>query len=315
MWWLGKVRWDSNPNHLLLSYEQQRKSIKQCHENEDSKAINMLSKALLQSFSIHTFEKEQQHQSTLMADHQRIHPSVDVEAQPTAPPVARNPLSTLDKGAAVQRTSSPLQPRVVPVIPAKTPKNSCCCKCICWTVSLIVLLLIIIGATVCILYLVFKPKLPNYSIDSLRISDLRLNFDMTLYAKFDVKITANNPNKKIGIYYEQGGQLSVWYTNTKLCQGSLPNFYQGHQNKTVLNVALTGQTESGNTLMRALQDQQQTGSIPLDLKVDAPVAIKLGRLKLRKVRILGGCMLVVASLTSNDFISIKASNCKFRMKL
>ncbi|KAH7529492.1 hypothetical protein FEM48_Zijuj05G0189700 [Ziziphus jujuba var. spinosa] len=251
-----------------------------------------------------------------MADHQRIHPSVDVEAPPTAPPVAPHPPSTLEKGTAIQRSSSQLQPRAVPVIPAKPPKNrSCCCKCICWTVSLIVLLLIIIGATIGILYLVFKPKLPNYSIDSLRISDLRLNFDMTLYAKFDVKITANNPNKKIGIYYETGGRLSVWYTNTQLCQGSLPNFYQGHQNKTVLNVALTGQTESGNTLMRALQDQQQTGRIPLDLKVDAPVAIKLGRLKLRKVRILGGCMLVVDSLTSNNLISIKASNCKFRMKL
>lgn len=251
-----------------------------------------------------------------MADHQKkIHPSVDVEAppQPTVPSV---PPRT-EKGTAVGNGPPLAQPTVVPPIPAKSPKinRSCCCKCICWTVSLIVLLLIILGATVGILYLVFKPKLPNYSIDSLKISNLQLNFDMTLYAQFDVKITANNPNKKIGIYYEKGGRLSVWYANTQLCQGSLPNFYQGHQNKTVLNVALTGKTESGNTLMKALQDQQQTGHIPLDLKVDAPVAIKLGRLKLRKVRILGGCMLVVDSLTSNNFISIKASNCKFRLKL
>ncbi|KAJ6766850.1 LATE EMBRYOGENESIS ABUNDANT (LEA) HYDROXYPROLINE-RICH GLYCOPROTEIN FAMILY [Salix purpurea] len=100
--------------------------------------------------------------------------------------------------------------------------GSFCCKCICWTVGLLVLLLGIVGATAGILYLVFKPEIPNYSVDSLTISDLRLNFDMTLYAKFDVKITANNPNKKIGIYYEKGGRLSVWYTKTKLCQGSIP---------------------------------------------------------------------------------------------
>ncbi|CAB4281815.1 unnamed protein product [Prunus armeniaca] len=43
----------------------------------------------------------------------------------------------------------------------------------------------------------------------------------------------------------------------KLCQGTLPKFYQGHQNITLLNVALTGQTQYGNTLMNALQQQQQ----------------------------------------------------------
>ncbi|KAF9683746.1 hypothetical protein SADUNF_Sadunf04G0046400 [Salix dunnii] len=182
-------------------------------------------------------------------------------------------------------------------------------------VGLLVLLLGIVGATAGILYLVFKPEIPNYSVDSLTISDLRLNFDMTLYAKFDVKITANNPNKKIGIYYEKGGRLSVWYTKTKLCQGSIPKFYQGHQNITKLDVSLTGQTQYGSTLMSTLQEQQQTGRIPLDLKIDAPVSIKLGRLKLRKLRILGNCLLVVNSLSTNNLISIKASNCKFGLKL
>ena len=235
----------------------------------------------------------------------RVHPSAET-------PLVHHGSSALEKESPV-----PLQHgRAIPLIQAKPAKKSgCYCKCICWTVSLLVLLLIIIAATAGIIYLVFQPKLPNYSIDSLKISDLRLNFDMTLYAKFDVKITANNPNKKIGIYYKKGGKLSVWYTKTKLCEGSLPNFYQGHQNKTVLNVALTGQSQYGNTLLTALQEQQQTGRIPLDLKVQAPVAIKLGKLKLRKVRVLGGCLLVVDSLATNNFISIKASNCKFRLKL
>ncbi|EOY09849.1 Late embryogenesis abundant hydroxyproline-rich glycoprotein family [Theobroma cacao] len=248
-----------------------------------------------------------------MTEQQKIHPVVDVEAPAPTVPLVPPGSATSEKGSPVQHR---LPQRTIPVIHTRPPKKrSCCCKCICWTISLIVLLLIILGATVGILYLAFRPKLPKYSIDSLRISDLRLNFDMTLYAKFDVKITANNPNKKIGIYYEQGGRLSVWYTNSKLCQGSLPKFYQGHQNITKLDVVLTGQTEAGSTLMSALQEQQQTGQIPLDLKVDAPVAIKLGKLKMRKVRILGDCKLVVDSLSANNIISIKASNCKFRLTL
>lgn len=138
---------------------------------------------------------------------------------------------------------------------------------------------------------------------------------MTLYAKFDVKITANNPNKKIGIYYEKGGHLRVWYAGTELCSGSIPKFYQGHQNITKLDVSLTGQTQYGSSLMAALQEQQQTGRIPLDLKVKAPVSVKLGRLKLRKVRIYGDCIVVVDSLSTNNLVSIKTSKCKFRLKL
>ena len=223
-----------------------------------------------------------------MADHQRIHPEADMKAPPPPPtmPLVPPGSSRSEKGSPVQPQHPPLQ-RTIPVIHSTPPKRSCFCKCVCWTIGLLVLLFLILAATAGILYLVFKPKLPNYSVDNLRISDLRLNFDMTLYARFDVKISANNPNKKIGIYYEEGGRLSVWYTNTQLCEGLLPKFYQGHQNKTVLDLSLTGQAESGSTLMAALQEQQQTGRVPLDLKVHAPVAIKLGRLKLRKIRVLG----------------------------
>lgn len=245
---------------------------------------------------------------------------VDTEAPPPPPtaPLVPPGSSRSEKGGPVtvqhHHQHPPLQ-HSIPVINSTKPKRGCFCKCICWTISLLILILIILGATAGILYLVFKPKLPNYSVNSLRISDLRLNYDLTLYAKFNVKITANNPNKKIGIYYEKGGRLSVWYTNTQLCDGSLPVFYQGHQNKTVFNVSLSGQVQSGSAIMTALQQQQQTGQVPLELKVHAPVAIKLGRLKLRKVKILGECMLMVDSLSANNLISIKASNCKFKLKL
>lgn len=242
----------------------------------------------------------------VMADYQKIHPVMDVEAA----------ASTKDKGSSSHQQQNPPQ-RSIPVMHPNPPKKSrsCFCKCFCWTVSILVLLLIILAAIGGILYLIFQPKLPKYSVDSLRIRDLRLNLDLTLYAQFDVKITANNPNKKIGIYYEKGGKLSVWDERAKLCEGFLPKFYQGHQNVTKLDVALTGQAQYGSTLMKAIQEQQQTGRIPLDLKVDAPVAIKLGKLKLRKVKILGQCLLVVDSLSANNKISIKASNCSFNLKL
>jgi hypothetical protein len=59
-------------------------------------------------------------------------------------------------------------------------------------------------------YLVFKPDLPNYSIDNITISGLNLmaaaattttTSVLTVSSKFDVTVRADNPNDKIGIYY------------------------------------------------------------------------------------------------------------------
>ncbi|XP_073295257.1 NDR1/HIN1-like protein 6 [Primulina huaijiensis] len=233
-----------------------------------------------------------------MADQQRIHP---VAVLPTRPPQGTFPSVKVDHPSGHN----------APVVKRK----NCWYKCFCWIITTFILLLIIVAAALAVLYLVFQPKLPKYSVDNLRITDLTLNFDLTLYARFDVSIIAKNPNKKIGIYYEKGSRLSVWYKETNLCQGSIPRFYQGHQNTTVLEVGLTGQNQYGTTLLQALQEQQQTGRIPLDLKIDVPVRIKLGKLKLMKVRTLGSCKLIVDSLSTNKFISIKASNCNFGLKL
>lgn len=252
------------------------------------------------------------------ADHQRIHPvAQDIEAS-TAPhvPLVPRGASKSDRGEPPQSSYPPFI-RTIPVMHSKPPKKrSCFCRCLCWTVSLILLQLIIIAITGGIIYFVFRPKLPKFSIDKLQITDFNLNSDQSLNATFDVGITARNPNKKIGIYYEGGSRISVLYSGTQLCQGALPKFYQGHRNTTELIVPLTGQTQNASDLLNRLQQQQQElGYVPLNLRVRQPVRIKLGKLKLMKVKFLVRCTLQVDSLSTNNEISIQNSKCKYRLRL
>lgn len=251
-----------------------------------------------------------------MADPQRIHPVQDPEAghKPTAPLVAGGALKS-ENGDPADRYP-PFQ-RIIPVTHSKPPKKkrSCLCRCFCWTLSLLLLLIVIIAIVVGILFLVFRPKLPKYSIDGLRITQLNLSNNDSLSATFDVNITARNPNEKIGIYYEGGSSINVFYTETQLCQGSLPKFYQGHENTTVLTVELTGQTQNATGLLTEMQAEQQRGSVPLTLKVRQPVRIKLGRLKLMKMNFRATCSLVVDSLSASNPIGITSSSCKFRLRL
>ncbi|KAB2065915.1 hypothetical protein ES319_A09G123700v1 [Gossypium barbadense] len=224
-----------------------------------------------------------------MADQQRIHPVPDVEAPPqTSPTVPLVPQGT----SKSDDQSYPPFHRTYPPMNSKPPKKrSRCCKCLCWTLSLLLLFILILGITVGILFLVFRPKLPKYSID-------------------------RNPNERIGIYYEGGSHLSAWYTETKLCQGSMPKFYQGHRNTTVLVLPLSGQIQNGTGLIMAVQEQQQrTGNIPLRLRVSQPVRVKLGKLKLMKVKFSVRCGLVVDALSANNTVTIQSSSCKFRLNL
>lgn len=254
-----------------------------------------------------------------MADHQRVHPAQDVEAPPTPEvPLVPRGATESDKGDPAQATPYPPFRRTIPVTHSKPPKKrrSCLCRCLCWIVLLIVLQIIVVAIAGGIMYLVFRPKLPKYSVDKLQITQFNLSNDENLSATFDVTIRARNPNKKIGIYYEGGSRISVWYVATKLCEGALPKFYQGHRNTTQLVVPLTGQTQNAAGLLGALQEQQQQiGYVPIVLRVRQPVRIKLGKLKLFKVKFLVRCRLDVDSLSPNNDIRIRNSSCKFRLRL
>lgn len=253
-----------------------------------------------------------------MADHQRIHPVQDPEAaqgqKPTAPLVPRASFRSENGNPEVQN-----YPPIRRTIPYKyekpPPKRNCCRRCFCWTFCLILLVIVLLGILAAIIYFAFQPKIPKYSINSLRITRFNLGDDMSLSAAFNVNITARNPNKKIGIYYEGGSHISVWFTGSKLCEGSLPKFYQGHRNTTMLNLTLNGQTDNATDLFQRLRAQQQTGNIPLNLRAKVPVRLKLGKLKLTKWKFLVRCRLNVDSLAQDNVIRIRNSSCKFRFRL
>ncbi|KAF8104765.1 hypothetical protein N665_0168s0008 [Sinapis alba] len=256
-----------------------------------------------------------------MSHHPKIHPVHDPEApsaRPSAPLVPRA-ASRSEQGDPAKDPLTQRPERSIPYAPLPPPRKrgrSCCCRCVCYTLCLLFLLVVAVGATIGILYLVFKPKLPDYSIDRLQLTQFALNQDSSLSTAFNVTITAKNPNEKIGIYYEDGSKITVWYKKTKLSEGSLPKFYQGHENTTVIYVEMSGQTQDATDIMTTLQEQQQTtGNIPLRLRVNQPVRIRFGKLKLMEVRFLVRCGVFVDSLAANNVIKIQSSRCKFRLRL
>eukprot|EP01018_Ginkgo_biloba_P022433 Gb_27157 [translate_table: standard] len=265
-----------------------------------------------------------------MADHQRVHPAnedLERNVSPSAPLAPQFSLQS-EKGDPGLGGNIPVKRQVaeVPIDKAPAPqapryysrppkRRNCCCRCLAWTFCLLFTLILIVAIVGVIFYLVFQPRIPKYSVEDIQITGFNIDpSDTSVDSQFDVTVRARNPNKKIGIYYLKHSHLKVYYEDTKLCSGSLPVFYQGHKNTTILQVNLTG----NNVVITSdhysrLQTQIQEGSIPLVLKGDVPVKIKVGRLKLMKITFRFRCKLTVDNLTPNGNVRITSKSCKFRL--
>uniref|UniRef100_A0A0D9XKY3 Late embryogenesis abundant protein LEA-2 subgroup domain-containing protein n=1 Tax=Leersia perrieri TaxID=77586 RepID=A0A0D9XKY3_9ORYZ len=260
-----------------------------------------------------------------MADQQRmrIHP-LDLESgagvphqqRPTAPLVPNGSFRS-HKGHPSASSLPPPPRRVAPPMPLPPPKRrrGCCCRLICCVTVTVILLAVIAAAAAAALYLAFDPKAPRYSVSRLSVSAFQVDPTLTATARLDVTVTATNPNARIGIHYEPGSSLAVYYAAHRLAAGELPPFYQGHRNTTVLAVAMSGRAQLGGAAMSALRDAQTTGAVPLVFRAEVPVRVQLGGLRLWRVTSRVTCDLVVDSLGVNNPINIKASNCKFGLKL
>ncbi|XP_057821510.2 NDR1/HIN1-like protein 6 [Cryptomeria japonica] len=207
-------------------------------------------------------------------------------------------------------------PREFPRFYSHPPKRrqNFCCLCLIWTLYFLLLLIVATVIAAAILYSVFQPRIPKYSVDKFQITSFALGPDATVSSQFGMVVRARNPNEKIGIDYLENSYLGVFYIGTELCRGKLPAFYQGHGSTDNLNVNLTGnQVHITSEMVSSLTAQRQQGNIPLRLKADVPVKIEFGKLKTMKITFRLRCDLVVDRLDDNTSVDISRKKCKVKL--
>ncbi|XP_020232014.1 NDR1/HIN1-like protein 13 [Cajanus cajan] len=172
------------------------------------------------------------------------------------------------------------------------------CCCLCWFISILLLLAVLLAAAAAVFYFVVRPKAPDYAIEGVAVKGMNLT-SAALSPEFDVSVRAGNGNGKIGIYYEKGSSVEMLYDGAMLCNGALPAFYQPPNNVTVFETVLTGNgvelTASEKTaLVKAVAQR----SVPLTLKLRAPVKVKVGFVKTWKITVMVVCDVTVDQLTA-----------------
>lgn len=100
-----------------------------------------------------------------------------------------------------------------------------CCYYLSFSFTFLVILVILGLVVVLIIYIVFQPRLPKYSLQDVAIKQLNVTNNRALNAKIALTILVENPNAKVGIHYRKL-QASVWYQGTAYAECVVAPFYQ-----------------------------------------------------------------------------------------
>ncbi|CAH2060782.1 unnamed protein product [Thlaspi arvense] len=182
--------------------------------------------------------------------------------------------------------------------------------CLCSFLATIFIVIVLAGISLATLYLVFRPESSKYSVEGFSVSGINLTSSSPISPKFNVTVKSRNGNGKIGIYYEKGSTVDVYYNDVDLCNGALPTFYQPAMNVTVIKTALTGSRIQLTSAMRKeMRDELSKKTMPFKLKIKAPVKIKVGSVKTWTITVKVNCDVTVDKLTApSSIVSGKCSH-------
>ncbi|XP_027342387.1 NDR1/HIN1-like protein 13 [Abrus precatorius] len=169
-------------------------------------------------------------------------------------------------------------------------RRRCCCTLFFWLILIILVLLLIIGVAGTVFYLLYRPHRPSFTVTSLKLSYLNLTSSSTLSSKFDLNVTATNPNKKILFAYDPTS-ISILSGHVDIGDGTIPSFLHGKKNTTLLKASIlsSGQALASDDASRLKSSMKSKSGLALNVNLETKVKAKMGSFKTPKVGIRVSC--------------------------
>ncbi|XP_024027913.1 LOW QUALITY PROTEIN: NDR1/HIN1-like protein 13 [Morus notabilis] len=176
--------------------------------------------------------------------------------------------------------------------PQARHRRSRCCSCCLWDprpVAFLVLILLV-GLTGVAFYVIYRPQRPSFSVTSLKLSYLNVTSSSQLNSRFDLAVTARNPNKKL-VYVYNPIAISIFSGDVDIGDGVIPSFVHGKKNTTLLKTRIGSdrkQLESSEASDLKASMRSRNG-LPLKVKLDTKVKAKVGGLKTPRIGVRVTC--------------------------
>ncbi|KAB2019797.1 hypothetical protein ES319_D07G021100v1 [Gossypium barbadense] len=175
-------------------------------------------------------------------------------------------------------------------------RNYCCCCCF-WTILIILILALLVAIAGSILYVLYRPHRPSFTLASLRVH--RLNLTTTadsasshLSTLFNLTLSSKNPNSHLTFTYDPFTLSCVTSNNDVFIgNGTLRAFISNSKNETTFKgvVITTSSDLDADTVNNLRPDLKKKNGIPLKIEMDTKVTVKVDGLKSKKVGIRVTC--------------------------
>ncbi|KAL8208312.1 hypothetical protein R6Q57_007724 [Mikania cordata] len=214
--------------------------------------------------------------------------------------------------------------------PRRRSRRGCFCLCCFWSILLITILLLIAAIAGCILYLLYHPHRPTFSIAALKISEFNLTTtaadDTTrLTSKLNLTISTRNPNKKITFYYDSIA-ITCLSHETQIAKGSYSNPFVSKPN----NISIIHSSLNSNSLIMEAEivnkmrsDLKKKTGLPLKVLLDTEARVKIDSLRSKKVGIRIKCEGIHGLIpsgggrnsSSSVAATVSAATCKLDLRI
>ncbi|KAF9597425.1 hypothetical protein IFM89_026005 [Coptis chinensis] len=132
-----------------------------------------------------------------------------------------------------------------PSVPFQQPprkRRRCGCCCVLGTTFTVILSIIVaLGIAALIFWFVVRPTKMEYTVVSTDLQRFDLVNNNTIHYNLTLYMDVRNPNKRIGIYYDQLDFIASYTAWNRFAWAGVPRYYQGHRNTTNLRVNFQGQ--------------------------------------------------------------------------
>ncbi|XP_031472765.1 NDR1/HIN1-like protein 3 [Nymphaea colorata] len=203
-----------------------------------------------------------------------------------------------------------------PLPPYRRPHRgrACCGICLLLKVliKIIVAIVIVLAIAALVVWLVLRPTNLVFYAENAYVTSFNLTNAGILTYDLKMDMSLRNPNKKVGVYYEDV-EVLAFYGGQRFGWINLPSFYQGHKNTTMIYPAFGGKPTMisegsvGNEFNR--DSVKQLYHIVVKLKTN--MKFKVGSLKTNKfsARIVCDLLVPLAATNSSGEVGFSRTKC------
>ncbi|CAN6560143.1 unnamed protein product [Malus baccata var. baccata] len=168
-------------------------------------------------------------------------------------------------------------------------------------VGAMVALFVIVGCIMLVIWLVLRPKLPDFRVDSLSLTNFNVSSSsQSLTGTWSVGFSVYNPNKKLSIRYEEV-ESSIFYGKGLISDARSQPFAQGTKDRNFINATFSAANSFvDGPVVRGIETDRGRGTVNFNIKVWARVEFRNGGWRLRRRLLRVFCRDVAVSVSSNS---------------